>query len=69
MAYREYKSRIGGINHWLFEQEDFKHIISRPFRGEEYATVINGSGAVKGENTFSGCHNPVSLFSLRMPSR
>ena len=44
MAYREYKDRIGGINHWLFAQEEFKHIISRPFRGEEYPHVINGSG-------------------------
>ncbi len=52
MAYREYKDRIGGMNHWLFAQEDFKHIISRPFRGEEYTTVINGSGIVKGEQKY-----------------
>ncbi len=52
MAYREYKDRIGGMNHWLFAQEDFKHIIARPFRGEEYSTVINGSGIVKGEQKY-----------------
>ena len=49
MAYRNYTGRIGGMNHWLFAQDDFKHSISRPFRGEEYDNVINGSGVVKGE--------------------
>ncbi len=52
MAYRQYNDRIGGINHWLFMQDEFKHIISRPFRGEEYTTVINGSGVVKGEQKY-----------------
>jgi methylenetetrahydrofolate dehydrogenase (NADP+)/methenyltetrahydrofolate cyclohydrolase len=52
MAYREYKDRIGGMNHWLFAQDEFKHIIARPFRGEEYSTVINGSGIVKGEQKY-----------------
>jgi len=52
MAYREYNDRIGGINHWLFSQEEFKHIISRPFRGEDYSRVINGSGIVKGEQKY-----------------
>jgi len=52
MAYREYKDRIGGINHWLFAQDEFKHIIARPFRGEDYTTVINGSGVVKGEQKY-----------------
>lgn len=49
MSYRNYKNRIGGMNHWLFAQDDFKHLISRTFRGEEYDNVINGSGIVKGE--------------------
>ena len=52
MAYREYKNRIGGMNHWLFAQDEFKHIITRPFRGEEYTSVINGSGIVKGEQKY-----------------
>ncbi|KPK02453.1 MAG: hypothetical protein AMK71_02145 [Nitrospira bacterium SG8_35_4] len=52
MAYREYNDRIGGINHWLFSQDDFKHIITRPFRGEDYSRVINGSGVVKGEQKY-----------------
>jgi len=52
MAYREYNDRIGGINHWLFSQDEFKHIIARPFRGEEYSRVINGSGVVKGEQKY-----------------
>ncbi len=52
MSYRNYKDRIGGMNHWLFAQDDFKHLISRPFRGEEYNNVINGSGIVKGEQKY-----------------
>jgi len=52
MSYREYNDRIGGMNHWLFSQEEFKHLISRPFRGEDYSNVINGSGIVKGEQKY-----------------
>ncbi|UCH81214.1 MAG: bifunctional 5,10-methylenetetrahydrofolate dehydrogenase/5,10-methenyltetrahydrofolate cyclohydrolase [Nitrospiraceae bacterium] len=52
MSYREYNDRIGGMNHWLFAQEEFKHLISRPFRGEDYSNVINGSGVVKGEQKY-----------------
>jgi 5,10-methylene-tetrahydrofolate dehydrogenase/methenyl tetrahydrofolate cyclohydrolase len=52
MSYREYNDRIGGMNHWLFAQEEFKHLISRPFRDEDYSNVINGSGIVKGEQKY-----------------
>jgi 5,10-methylene-tetrahydrofolate dehydrogenase/methenyl tetrahydrofolate cyclohydrolase len=65
MAYREYKDRIGGINHWLFAQEDFKHIISRPFRGEEYTTVINGSGVVKGEQKYPRGYQEMIIPELK----
>ena len=65
MAYREYKNRIGGMNHWLFAQEDFKHIISRPFRGEEYTTVINGSGVVKGEQKYPKGYQEIIIPELK----
>jgi 5,10-methylene-tetrahydrofolate dehydrogenase/methenyl tetrahydrofolate cyclohydrolase len=65
MAYREYKDRIGGINHWLFAQEEFKHIISRPFRGEEYNSVINGSGVVKGEQKYPKGYQEIIIPELR----
>jgi 5,10-methylene-tetrahydrofolate dehydrogenase/methenyl tetrahydrofolate cyclohydrolase len=65
MAYREYKDRIGGMNHWLFAQEDFKHIISRPFRGEEYTTVINGSGVVKGEQKYPKGYQEIIIPELK----
>ncbi|MBN2440957.1 MAG: bifunctional 5,10-methylenetetrahydrofolate dehydrogenase/5,10-methenyltetrahydrofolate cyclohydrolase [Spirochaetales bacterium] len=52
MAYRKYYDRIGGINHWLFAQGEFKHKITRSFRDMEYTAVINGSGLVKGEQTY-----------------
>ncbi len=68
MAYREYKDRIGGINHWLFSQDEFKHVISRPFRGEEYATVINGSGVVKGEQKYPRGYQDVIIPELRRRS-
>jgi len=65
MAYREYKDRIGGINHWLFTQDDFRHIISRSFRGEEYAAVINGSGIVKGEQKFPKGYQEMIIPELK----
>ncbi|MDH4027244.1 MAG: bifunctional 5,10-methylenetetrahydrofolate dehydrogenase/5,10-methenyltetrahydrofolate cyclohydrolase [Nitrospirota bacterium] len=65
MAYREYNDRIGGINHWLFSQDDFKHTISRSFRDEEYSNVINGSGAVKGEQKFPMGYQDVIIPELK----
>ncbi len=65
MAYREYNARIGGINHWLFAQEDFDHIISRPFRGEQYDKVINGSGVVKGEQKYPKGFQDVIIPELK----
>jgi 5,10-methylene-tetrahydrofolate dehydrogenase/methenyl tetrahydrofolate cyclohydrolase len=64
MAYREYKDRIGGINHWLFSQDEFKHVISRPFRKEEYTAVINGSGVVKGEQKYPKGYQDVIIPEL-----
>lgn len=68
MAYREYSSRIGGINHWLFNREEFKHIISRPFRGEDYASVINGSGVVKGEQKYPAGYQDMIIPELKRRS-
>lgn len=68
MAYREYNDRIGGINHWLFAQEEFKHIITRPFRGEEYSNVINGSGIVKGEQKYPKGYQDIIIPELKRRS-
>jgi 5,10-methylene-tetrahydrofolate dehydrogenase/methenyl tetrahydrofolate cyclohydrolase len=68
MAYREYKDRIGGLNHWLFAQEDFHHLISRPFRGETYDKVINGSGVVKGEQKYPTGYQDVIIPELKRRS-
>ena len=65
MAYREYKGRIGGMNHWLFAQDDFAHIIERPFRGEQYARVINGSGIVKGEQKYPKGYQEMIIPELK----
>jgi 5,10-methylene-tetrahydrofolate dehydrogenase/methenyl tetrahydrofolate cyclohydrolase len=65
MAYREYSDRIGGINHWLFSQDEFKHIIARPFRGEEYSRVINGSGVVKGEQKYPRGYQEMIIPELK----
>jgi len=65
MAYREYKNRIGGINHWLFDQNEFNHLITRPFRGEEYSHVINGSGVVKGEQKYPKGYQDVIIPELK----
>jgi methylenetetrahydrofolate dehydrogenase (NADP+)/methenyltetrahydrofolate cyclohydrolase len=65
MGYRNYNDRIGGINHWLFAQDEFKHIISRPFRGEEYTTVINGSGVVKGEQKYPKGYQEMIIPELK----
>ena len=65
MAYREYKNRIGGLNHWLFKQEDFSHTISRSFRGEKYSNVINGSGVVRGEQKFPKGYQDVIIPELK----
>jgi 5,10-methylene-tetrahydrofolate dehydrogenase/methenyl tetrahydrofolate cyclohydrolase len=65
MAFREYNDRIGGINHWLFRQDEFKHIIARPFRGEEYANVINGSGVVKGEQKYPRGYQEIIIPELK----
>jgi 5,10-methylene-tetrahydrofolate dehydrogenase/methenyl tetrahydrofolate cyclohydrolase len=68
MAYREYLSRIGGLNHWLFDQEEFKHLISRPFRNENYDNVINGSGVVKGEQKYPKGYQDVVIPELKQRS-
>jgi 5,10-methylene-tetrahydrofolate dehydrogenase/methenyl tetrahydrofolate cyclohydrolase len=68
MAYREYYGRIGGINHWLFAQDEFSHSISRPFRGTEYSNVINGSGAVKGEQKYPRGYQDVIIPELKRRS-
>jgi 5,10-methylene-tetrahydrofolate dehydrogenase/methenyl tetrahydrofolate cyclohydrolase len=65
MAYREYNDRIGGMNHWLFAQDEFKHIIERPFRGAEYKTVINGSGIVKGEQKYPKGYQEMIIPELK----
>ncbi|MBN1318232.1 MAG: bifunctional 5,10-methylenetetrahydrofolate dehydrogenase/5,10-methenyltetrahydrofolate cyclohydrolase [Anaerolineales bacterium] len=65
MAYREYNARIGGINHWLFAQDEFEHLVSRPFRGETYDKVINGSGAVKGEQKYPMGYQDVLIPELK----
>ncbi|MBI5207341.1 MAG: hypothetical protein HY934_06060 [Candidatus Firestonebacteria bacterium] len=65
MAYKKYKDRIGGINHWLFNQEEFKHIISRPFRDVEYSNVINGSGIVNGEQKYPKGYQDVIIPELK----
>jgi 5,10-methylene-tetrahydrofolate dehydrogenase/methenyl tetrahydrofolate cyclohydrolase len=65
MGYRKYKDRIGGMNHWLFAQDDFKHLISRPFRGEEYDNVINGSGVVKGEQKYPKGYQEMIIPELK----
>jgi len=65
MAYRKYQGRIGGLNHWLFAQDEFKHLISRPFRGEQYTSVINGSGAAKGEQQYPKGYQDVIIPELK----
>lgn len=65
MGYRNYTGRIGGLNHWLFAQDEFKHKISRPFRGEEYDNVINGSGVVKGEQKYPKGYQDVLIPELK----
>lgn len=68
MAYREYGARIGGMNHWLFAQDEFNHLISRPFRGENYSNVINGSGVVKGEQKYPKGYQDVIIPELNRRS-
>lgn len=68
MAYRNYDGRIGGLNHWLFANPEFKHLISRPFRGENYDNVINGSGVVKGEQKYPKGYQEVVIPELRRRS-
>lgn len=68
MAYREYNARIGGMNHWLFAQDEFNHLITRPFRGETYDNVINGSGVVKGEQRYPKGYQDVIIPELRRRS-
>jgi 5,10-methylene-tetrahydrofolate dehydrogenase/methenyl tetrahydrofolate cyclohydrolase len=68
MAYRNYSGRIGGLNHWLFANDEFKHLISRPFRGENYDNVINGSGAVKGELKYPKGYQEVVIPELKRRS-
>ncbi len=65
MSYRAYNDRIGGMNHWLFAQDEFKHLISRPFRGEEYSNVINGSGIVKGEQKYPKGYQEIIIPELK----
>jgi 5,10-methylene-tetrahydrofolate dehydrogenase/methenyl tetrahydrofolate cyclohydrolase len=65
MAYRRYNGRIGGLNHWLFSQDEFKHLIERPFRGETYKNVINGSGIVKGEQKYPKGYQDVIIPELK----
>ena len=68
MAYRDYISRIGGLNHWLFIQEEFEHLISRSFRGEDYTNVINGSGLVKGEQKYPKGYQDIIIPELKRRS-
>ncbi len=68
MAYRNYMSRIGGMNHWLFAQKEFEHLISRSFRGENYTNVINGSGVVKGEQKYPLGYQDVLIKELKRRS-
>jgi len=68
MAYRNYNDRIGGINHWLIAQDEFKHLISRSFRGQEYTSVINGSGAVKNEQKFPVGYQDIIIPELKRRS-
>lgn len=68
MAYRNYNDRIGGLNHWLFIQDEFKHVISRSFRGQEYSSVINGSGAVKNEQKFPVGYQDIIIPELKRRS-
>lgn len=68
MAYRNYSGRIGGLNHWLFANDEFKHLISRPFRGENYDNVINGSGVVKGEQKYPKGYQEVVIPELKRRS-
>lgn len=68
MAYREYNARIGGMNHWLFAQDEFAHLISRPFRGENYDNVINGSGVVQGEQRYPKGYQDVIIPELKRRS-
>jgi 5,10-methylene-tetrahydrofolate dehydrogenase/methenyl tetrahydrofolate cyclohydrolase len=65
MAYRNYNGRIGGLNHWLFANDEFHHLISRPFRGENYDNVINGSGVVKGELKYPKGYQEVIIPELK----
>ncbi|MBC8412084.1 MAG: hypothetical protein ISR96_09000 [Nitrospira sp.] len=65
MGYRNYNDRIGGINHWLFAQDEYKHLISRPFRGAEYDNVINGSGIVKGEQKYPKGYQEMLIPELK----
>jgi 5,10-methylene-tetrahydrofolate dehydrogenase/methenyl tetrahydrofolate cyclohydrolase len=65
MAYRQYNGRIGGLNHWLFSQDEFNHVIERPFRGETYKNVINGSGIVKGEQKYPKGYQDVIVPELK----
>lgn len=65
MAYRKYNGRIGGLNHWLFQQDEFRHVIERPFRGETYGKVINGSGIVKGEQKYPKGYQDVIIPELK----
>ena len=65
MAYRNYTDRIGGMNHWLFAQDEFKHLINRPFRGEDYSNVINGSGIVKGEQKYPKGYQEMIIPELK----
>jgi 5,10-methylene-tetrahydrofolate dehydrogenase/methenyl tetrahydrofolate cyclohydrolase len=53
------------MNHWLFAQDEFKHIIERPFRGAEYKTVINGSGIVKGEQKYPKGYQEMIIPELK----
>lgn len=68
MAYREYDARIGGLNHWLFAQDEFKHLIARSFRGEDYEDVINGSGVVRGEQKYPKGYQDVIIPELKSRS-
>ncbi|MBI4650821.1 bifunctional 5,10-methylenetetrahydrofolate dehydrogenase/5,10-methenyltetrahydrofolate cyclohydrolase [Candidatus Desantisbacteria bacterium] len=65
MAYREYSDRIGGINHWLFAQKEFNHLISRSFRDENYSKVINGSGLIKDQQKYPKGYQEMIIPELK----
>jgi 5,10-methylene-tetrahydrofolate dehydrogenase/methenyl tetrahydrofolate cyclohydrolase len=68
MAYRQYSARIGGMNHWLFANTEYEHVIKRSFRDSDYDNVINGSGVVNGEQRYPKGYQDVIIPELKRRS-